>query len=56
MAHNKLLKFQDRKTACVKAIREKKDTVSRRATGRLAANYLMTLWNLEDNEMAFFKC
>lgn len=54
MAQNKLLKFQGRKN--LKASREKKKNlhiISQRATARLTANFPMTLWNLEDNEVAF---
>lgn len=56
MAQNKLLKFQGRKKLKSKQ-REKKNQhiISQRATARLTANFSMTLWNLEDNEVAFCK-
>ena len=56
MAQNKLLKFQARKKLKSKQREKKnKNIISRRATARLTANFPVTPWNLEDNEVVFCK-
>ena len=61
MAQNKLLKFQARKKLKSKQRETHTHThththiISRRATARLTANFPVTPWNLEDNEVVFCK-